>query len=113
MKQLIETETFELLLSDNSKTATDNLIKEIIRLGETEANLASLYRTLHYTRFHLESMTETSGIPTEMGKKCIGAALCHLHRAGISENANAGTSSCFARQTRQETLLDRQGNRFS
>ena len=40
MKQLIETETFELLLSDNSKTATDNLIKEIIRLGETEANLA-------------------------------------------------------------------------
>ena len=68
MKQLIETETFELLLSDNSKTATDNLIKEIIRLGETEANLASLYRTLHYTRFHLESMTETSGIPTEMGK---------------------------------------------
>lgn len=51
MKQLIETETFELLLSDNSKTATDNLIKEIIRLGETEANLASLYRTLHYTRF--------------------------------------------------------------
>mgnify|MGYP000682552966 CR=1 FL=1 len=54
MKQLIETETFELLLSDNSKTATDNLIKEIIRLGETEANLASLYRTLHYTRFHLE-----------------------------------------------------------
>ena len=105
MKQLIETETFELLLSDNSKTATDNLIKEIIRLGENEANLASLYRTLHYTRFHLESMTETSGIPTEMGKKCIGA--------GISENANAGTSSCFARQTRQETLLDRQGNRFS
>ena len=74
MKQLIETETFELLLSDNSKTATD---KEIIRLGETEANLASLYRTLHYTRFHLESMTETSGIPTEMGKKCIRAALCH------------------------------------
>lgn len=68
MKQLIETETFELLLSDNSKTATDSLIKEIIRLGETEANLASLYRTLHYTRFHLESMTETSGIPTEMGK---------------------------------------------
>lgn len=68
MKQLIETETFELLLSDNSKTATDNLIKEIIRLGENEANLASLYRTLHYTRFHLESMTETSGIPTEMGK---------------------------------------------
>ena len=77
MKQLIETETFELLLSDNSKTATDNLIKEIIRLGETEANLASLYRTLHYTRFHLESMTETSGIPTEMGKKCIGVTLCH------------------------------------
>lgn len=64
MKQLIETETFELLLSDNSKTATDNLIKEIIRLGETEANLASLYRTLHYTRFHLESMTETSGKAT-------------------------------------------------
>ena len=46
MKQLIETETFELLLSDNSKTATDSLIKKIIRLGETEANLASLYRTL-------------------------------------------------------------------
>ena len=77
MKQLIETETFELLLSDNSKTATDNLIKEIIRLGETEANLASLYRTLHYTRFHLESMIDKSGIPTEMGKKCIRAALCH------------------------------------
>ena len=77
MKQLIETETFELLLSDNSKTATDNLIKEIIRLGENEANLASLYRTLNYTRFHLESMTETSGIQTAMGKKCIGAALFH------------------------------------
>ena len=39
MKQLIETETFELLLSDNSKTATDNLIKEIIRSGEPKQTL--------------------------------------------------------------------------
>ena len=76
MKQLIETEAFELLLSDNSKTATDSLIKKIIRLGETEANLASLYRTLHYTRFHLESVTEKAGMPAEKGKKCIGAAVC-------------------------------------
>ena len=77
MKQLIETETFELLLSDNSKTATDSLIKEIIRLGETEANLASLYRTLHYTRFHLDNLSKKFGTTTIMGKKCIGATLCH------------------------------------
>ena len=77
MKQLIETETFELLLSDNSKTATDNLVREIIRLGETEANLASLYRIFHYTRFHLGGMAEKSEITTELGKKCIRATFCH------------------------------------
>ena len=77
MKRLVETESFELLFSNNSKTATDNLIKEIIRLGETEANLALLYRILHYTRFHLEAMAEKSEITTEMGKKCIGGTLCH------------------------------------
>lgn len=77
MKRLVETESFELLFSNNSKTATDNLVREIIRLGETEANLASLYRILHYTRFHLGGMAEKSEITTEMGKKCIGATLCH------------------------------------
>ncbi|WP_333616628.1 ribosome biogenesis protein [Bacteroides pyogenes] len=77
MKQLVETESFELLFSNNSKTATESLIKEIIRLGETEANLASLYRIFHYTRFHLGGMAEKSEITTEMGKKCIGTTLCH------------------------------------
>ncbi|MDY4249543.1 ribosome biogenesis protein [Bacteroides pyogenes] len=77
MKRLVETESFELLFSNNSKTATDNLIWEIIRLGETEANLASLYRIFHYTRFHLGGMAEKSEITTELGKKCIGATLCH------------------------------------
>lgn len=43
----IETESFELLFLNNSKTPIDNLLKEIIRLEETEANLASLYRIIH------------------------------------------------------------------
>lgn len=77
MKRLVETESFELLFSNNSKIATDNLIREIIRLGETEANLTSLYRILHYTRFHLGGIAEKSEITTEMGKKCIGATICH------------------------------------
>ena len=77
MNRLVKTESFKMLFSNDSTTATNNLIKEVTRLRETEVNLASLYRTLHYTRFHLESMIDKSGITTETGKKCGGTAFCH------------------------------------
>ena len=76
MKRLIKNASFEMLFS-NSTEATDDLIREIIKLGNSEENLVSLFRTLNFTRFHLRGMVEKIGITTEMGKKCIGTALCY------------------------------------
>lgn len=77
MKRLIKKESFEMLSSNQSTEATDDLIGEIIKLGDSEENLVSLFRTLNFTRFHLRGMVEKIGITTEMGKKCIGTALCY------------------------------------
>ena len=77
MKRLVEKELFEMLSSDKSTEATDNLIREIMELGDGEEDLVSLFRTLNFTRFHLRTMSEKSGITTEMGKKCGRTALCY------------------------------------
>ena len=77
MKRLIKNASFEMLFSHKSTEATDDLIREIIKLGNSEENLVSLFRTLNFTRFHLRGMVEKIGITTEMGKKCIGTALCY------------------------------------
>ena len=66
-----------MLSSNQSTEATDDLIGEIIKLGDSEENLVSLFRTLNFTRFHLRGMVEKIGITTEMGKKCIRTALCY------------------------------------
>ncbi|WP_081819346.1 ribosome biogenesis protein [Prevotella sp. HUN102] len=82
MKRLIQTSFFEVLSSQVStesqvRIATERLLEEIVALSISEPDSASLFRTLHYTRFHLGDVAEKSEITTEMGKKCIGAALCH------------------------------------
>ena len=77
MKRLIKKESFEMLSSNQSTEATDDLIGEIIKLGDSEENLVSLFRTLNFPRCHLRGMVEKIGITTEMGKKCIGTALCY------------------------------------
>ena len=70
MKRLVEKELFEMLSSDKSTEATDNLIREIMELGDGEEDLVSLFRTLNFTRFHLRTMSEK-------GKKCGRTALCY------------------------------------
>ena len=77
MKRLIKNASFEMLFSNKSTEATDDLIREIIKLGNSEENLVSLFRTLNFTRFQLRGVVEKIGITTEMGKKCIGTALCY------------------------------------
>lgn len=61
-----------MLSSNQSTEATDDLIGEIIKLGDSEENLVSLFRTLNFTRFHLRGMVEKIGITTEMGKNVSG-----------------------------------------
>lgn len=75
MKRLIKKESFEMLSSNQSTEATDDLIGEIIKLGYSEENLVSLFRTLNFTRFHLRGMVEKIGITTEMGKN-VSELLC-------------------------------------
>lgn len=77
MKRLIKKESFEMLSSSKSMEATDDLIREIIKLGDSEENLVSLFRTLNFTRFQLRMIVENSDITSEVGKKCIRVALCH------------------------------------
>ena len=43
MKRLVEKELFEMLSSDKSTEATDNLIREIMELGDGEEDLVKLY----------------------------------------------------------------------
>ena len=82
MKRLVETHSFRKLFPDNLtgaelRTVTDSLIDEIINLCDAEESLFSLFRTLHYTRFRLQSLDEASPSASGMGKKYIGATLCH------------------------------------
>lgn len=82
MKRLIQTTAFEqLILNDltaiQMRAVCDSFIKDVIRLSETEKEPRSLFRTLCYTRFHLQTICEKSGLTTEMGKKCIRAAIRH------------------------------------
>lgn len=82
MKRLVETHSFRKLFPDNLtgaelRTVTDSLIDEIINLCDAEESLFSLFRTLHYTRFRLQSLDEASSSASGMGKKYIGATLCH------------------------------------
>lgn len=82
MNRLIQTSSFEVLSSGDStesqvRTATKCLLNEIVALSVSEANCISLFRILHYTRFHLQTMAENSDARTEKGKKCVGATLCH------------------------------------
>lgn len=82
MKRLVETHSFGKLFPDNLtvaelRTVTDGFIDEIINLCEVEESFPSLFRTLHYTRFRLQSLDEASSSANGMGKKYIGATLCH------------------------------------
>lgn len=82
MKRLVETHSFRKLFPDNLtgaelRTVTDSLIDEIINLCDAEESLFSLFRTLHYTRFRLQSLDEASSSANGMEKKCTRAALHH------------------------------------
>lgn len=82
MKRLVETHSFGKLFPDNLtgaelRTVTDSLIDEIINLCDAEESLFSLFRTLHYTRFRLQSLDEASSSANGMEKKCTRAALHH------------------------------------
>lgn len=77
MKRLIKNASFEMLFSNKSTEATDDLIREIIKLGNSEENLVSLFRTLNFTRFQLWMTVESSDITSEVGKKCVRVALCY------------------------------------
>lgn len=92
MKRLIKKESFEMLSSSKSMEATDDLIREIIKLGDSEENLVSLFRTLNFTRFQLRMIVENSDITSEVGKKCIRVAL------------DTGICSCSTRSTPRKLL---------
>lgn len=82
MKRLIQTTAFEQLASNDLtaipiRAVCNNFIEDVIRLSETEKDLQSLFRTLCYTRFHLQTIYEKDGLTTEMGEKCIGIVTCH------------------------------------
>ena len=82
MKRLIRTTAFEQLISNDltaiqTRAVCDSIIEDVIRLSETEKDSKSLFRTLCYTRFHLQTIYENSGLTMEMGKKCIRTAICH------------------------------------
>ena len=56
-----------MLSSSKSMEATNDLIREIIELGDSEENLVSLFRTLNFTRFQLRMIVENSDITSEVG----------------------------------------------
>lgn len=56
MKRLIKNASFEMLFSNKSTEATDDLIREIIKLGNSEENLVSLFRTFIVSHIELYSI---------------------------------------------------------
>lgn len=57
-----------MLLSENTTKATACLIREILKLVETEKKLEALFRTLHYTRFQLQIIHASPALRVEMGE---------------------------------------------
>lgn len=57
-----------MLLSENTTKATACLIREILKLVETEKKLEALFRTLHYTRFQLQIIHASPALTVEMGE---------------------------------------------
>lgn len=63
MERLVKTFSFRVLSSNKSsaakqRNATDNLIKEIIKLNTEESDNIFVLRILRYTRFRLQSLQE-------------------------------------------------------
>ena len=82
MKRLIQTTAFEQIASNDLtaipiRVVCDNFIEDVVRLSETEKDPRTLFRTLCYTRFRLQTIYEKYGLAMDMGKKCIRVALCH------------------------------------
>ena len=73
--------SFRVLSSNDSSTAeqrnaTDNLIKEIIKLNTEENDNIFVLRILRYTRFRLQSLQEKPS-SDRAGEKCGRAIVCH------------------------------------
>ena len=72
-----------MLLSENTTKATACLIREILKLVETEKKLEALFRTLHYTRFQLQIIHARTGLTVEMGGKCTELKLLDMRLHGL------------------------------
>lgn len=70
-----------MLLSENTTKATACLIREILKLVETEKKLEALFRTLHYTRFQLQIIHASPALTVEMGEK-----LCQNYSLSLTRN---------------------------
>ncbi|KGF49648.1 hypothetical protein [Prevotella disiens] len=82
MKRIIQTSFFKVLslkglTAYELRAATDKLVDGIIALGGTEYNPTLHFRTLQYTRYHLQIIKAKTDLAIEMGEKCIRTALCH------------------------------------
>lgn len=81
MERLVKTFSFRVLSSnelsaDKQRNATDNLIKEIIKLNTEENDNIFILRILRYTRFRLQSLQENPS-SDRAGEKCGRAIVCH------------------------------------
>lgn len=92
-----------MLSSSKSMEATDDLIREIIKLGDSEENLVSLFRTLNFTRFQLRMIVENSDITSEVGKNVSEL----LFIIDTDKDADARSVAHVTKKTCQEAPLDR------
>ena len=111
MKRLVKKNSFKMLLSENTTKATACLIREILKLVETEKKLEALFRTLHYTRFQLQIIHASPALTVEMGEKCVRTTLCHWHGTKIAGYEVARVAPCSTKSGLQ-SLLDGQSNRL-
>lgn len=65
MKRLTQTDSFRTLSSKEStvsqiRKATDELIEKVIELSDSETDDISLFRTMRYTRFIVQTLQKKS-----------------------------------------------------
>lgn len=78
MKRLTQTSIFKMVKSTQKEAFTcieldaamDEFITYLIKLSDAESDYISLFRTLHYTKHHLNSLLKENIPCCEVKKKC-------------------------------------------
>lgn len=118
MRQLTKTTFFALVSNvsgiENSEeveteleTAFDNFATEVIAVVASGQSYQSLFRTLRYTRVHLQALRDAAVATYEAEKKCVQTTHLYQYRHRAVRYGNRADEFCFERGVRADCRIGR------